>query len=889
MPDFITNITAKDNASSTINKVKDGFKSIGDSTKDLERIKTTFDKITTSTKPVKKQLQELQALMVNMNVKGLTNTDVFTEVAQKAGELKDAMADARQAVNAYADDTFKIQATADAFSGVASVISLSTSAMALFGKENKDVERTLLKVQAAMGVMNSVQQIANLLNKDSAVMLRLKQIRMEVAAATQAKLTTATVAGTAAEVASNTVTKTGTVVQTAWNAAKAIAKALMGDFTGLLLVGAGVMATYAVATASSADNVEELGKKQANTNNIIAEANKKIASTAGDLVGTFMALKTQWEACQNSMQKNKFLDENGSKFKSMGLEIDDVNELEELFTRNTSAVVSALKARAQAEAWGEIYKEKLKQKLQKDLNGSVANGRYYKTAKAGSTDYSEEEAKAAGINSKVIQEYEKETGQTVQIWTKKKLSAQDAYRLNIYRNIQALNKQKGETDELNAIENKMTESVKNQAVAYSKLDKSLTSSNKKNKGGGGTNKNVHTNAKEEQTELEKLEQKVKDLEKVRADIDIEAPNAKEKIDEINKKIKDAKLDVLHYKIAVGIEIEPSELDEMEDQLKQYKLYLRMDIPQEEKDKVYGLIQDLEKNIEKKKIEYHIIPDPKEKEAAEAKKKLEDLFKEEGEIEFKPKVSSFEKAIGKQDEPKTEENKLEDIQNQMDFNDRLIETLKKLQAAYAALGDAGVEGYTRIQGAIDEVTKSQEKLGEEGTVTNKKIKKQEKLEKTLNGIGDAAQQTGSLLGQMAEATDSKELKGAALVAEAVANIMLGFAQASAQSASLGPAWPFWLAASLAAVGTVIATIHSISGFANGGIIGGKTTIGDYNLARVNKGEMILNTRQQENLFKMIDSGRMNNGANAGGRVVFELKGKKLQGVLNNYGDTMKKLR
>ena len=173
----------------------------------------------------------------------------------------------------------------------------------------------------------------------------------------------------------------------------------------------------------------------------------------------------------------------------------------------------------------------------------------------------------------------------------------------------------------------MTESFKNQATAYSKLDKKLTSSNKHGKG-GGSNTTVHTNAKEEQTELEKLEQKVKDLEKLRADIDIEAPDAQQQIDDINKKIKAAKLDVLHYKIAVGIEIEPSELDNMEEQLKQYKLYLRMDIPQEEKDQVYKWIQDLEKNIEKKKIEYHIVPDPKEKEAAEAKKKLEDLFKEE---------------------------------------------------------------------------------------------------------------------------------------------------------------------------------------------------------------------------------------------------------------------
>jgi hypothetical protein len=32
---------------------------------------------------------------------------------------------------------------------------------------------------------------------------------------------------------------------------------------------------------------------------------------------------------------------------------------------------------------------------------------------------------------------------------------------------------------------------------------------------------------------------------------------------------------------------------------------------------------------------------------------------------------------------------------------------------------------------------------------------------------------------------------------------------------------------------------IASFADGGIIGGTTTIGDYNIARVNKGEMILN--------------------------------------------------
>jgi hypothetical protein len=45
-----------------------------------------------------------------MNLDGLSNTDIFSEIAQKAGTIKDAMLDARQATNNFASDTFKLDA-----------------------------------------------------------------------------------------------------------------------------------------------------------------------------------------------------------------------------------------------------------------------------------------------------------------------------------------------------------------------------------------------------------------------------------------------------------------------------------------------------------------------------------------------------------------------------------------------------------------------------------------------------------------------------------------------------------------------------------------------------------------------------------------------------------
>lgn len=109
-----------------------------------------------------------------------------------------------------------------------------------------------------------------------------------------------------------------------------------------------------------------------------------------------------------------------------------------------------------------------------------------------------------------------------------------------------------------------------------------------------------------------------------------------------------------------------------------------------------------------------------------------------------------------------------------------------------------------------------------------------------------------------------------------------ALATAEGVASAAKLPF--PANLAAIATVVSTVTGIFGslpkFADGGIIGGSAFFGDNLLARVNSGEMILNQKQQNNLFKIIDG-----GTSVGGNLTVDGKatvtGKTMYIAIRNY--------
>lgn len=361
--DYIVKLSGQDNLTETINNVKKSLTDVGKETTHLDTIREKFNKIQNSSAPLKRQLRDLKTLMSSMNIDGLSHTEVFEEMAMYAGEVKDAMADANDAISRFADDNFKLAAMSEGFGLITGAVSTATGVMGMFGVENEKVEQTMLKVQSAIAMVNGVQAIATSLNKDSVLMHRLKQIKLAATTAMTQSNTVATVANTAANGANTVSTVANTAAAKAWNVVKAVSKALLGDWTGLVLVGATALTAYAICSNKATDADEEKADATKEVEDAQKNYNQTMANTYSQLMTTYTKLKNQWNSLVNEHQKTAWIKENKSQLHSLGIEVNNVADAEKAFNNNTNAVVQSFIRRARAAAqmskMTELYKKQM--------------------------------------------------------------------------------------------------------------------------------------------------------------------------------------------------------------------------------------------------------------------------------------------------------------------------------------------------------------------------------------------------------------------------------------------------------------------------------------------------------------------------------------------------
>ena len=166
-----------------------------------------------------------------------------------------------------------------------------------------------------------------------------------------------------------------------------------------------------------------------------------------------------------------------------------------------------------------------------------------------------------------------------------------------------------------------------------------------------------------------------------------------------------------------------------------------------------------------------------------------------------------------------------------------------------------------------------------------------LGESLYFVGDAL---GGLNGLIDESKYKWVQYGATLAASITKSIPLIMAatkatqaKAIAEGASSAAQTPIvgWINA-IAAISAMMAAFASMPMYATGGIVGGNSFVGDNMLIRANSGEMILNKKQQANLFNLLDGGYLAKSI-TNGNVEFKIKGKELVGVLTAYNNKVSK--
>lgn len=153
--------TAKALQTKNIKEVSAAFKQAD---KEIKQTAATMDKVVKTSTSLKSQLKQLKAELSGLEEGSLE----FNRVAKAAGELEDKIGDINQRVKALASDTGKIDALVDAATGLAGGFAAAQGAAALLGGENEDLQKSFVKVQSAMAILQGVQALANTLNKDSA-------------------------------------------------------------------------------------------------------------------------------------------------------------------------------------------------------------------------------------------------------------------------------------------------------------------------------------------------------------------------------------------------------------------------------------------------------------------------------------------------------------------------------------------------------------------------------------------------------------------------------------------------------------------------------------------------------------------------------------------------
>ena len=240
-------------ASNTLNTelAEQYAKSLSDSTAQLNELYAALDEIQSQgdifdefgkgqeevsgkTQTFKARLRELKSEMQQLDAAGQSDTQQFKNMSVEAAKLDQQIQITNEQIQILASKTFKSDAAIAGIRGITSAFGLGQAATALFGDQNEDLQKTLVRLNAVMQISQSIEQLDTLIKGENAAKEAIK-IGLQKIAILNTQLDTAATS-------ENIIVKNlATAAQWLLNAAMAanpgtILLAVIGAIAGALLI-----------------------------------------------------------------------------------------------------------------------------------------------------------------------------------------------------------------------------------------------------------------------------------------------------------------------------------------------------------------------------------------------------------------------------------------------------------------------------------------------------------------------------------------------------------------------------------------------------------------------------------------------------------------------------
>lgn len=879
---------------SNTSQMREAFAGVDQVLKNLERtvsvsggnMKKDLRAMTIAAQELEKTWRQLSAAEKSSGA-GQELRSHIDELISSAGNLKDTMGDVQSVINFQASDTKNLDVLAQGLTTVSAGFQVAAGAASLFGVSEEKIAAVQKNLVAVMAITNGLQTIQNALQKDSALMTFIRIAREKGLAAALGIRTAATAATTAAETAQTAAVEANTA---AW----------LTNPVGVVVVAVLALAAgIAVLTSKLMEDTEaEKGE---------AEAIKSVKSATEEGYKSYKKAELELEQLKRTVnnfvgtkkEEERLVNDLNQKYGTALGKYKDLDSWKKALANTSLYYCRVLQAEAKlaalnAEAYGAWAKAMAGEDYEKNMAKYKKLLPVIESAMDDVEFYNQQLKIARRLSGDISGVSEKSTSGKTKSGSSK-TTKQDQTELEKYnQTISELQKKLDSIDKSKYPEQarQVTEQiVKN----YRELDKFYDTTTEEGAKKHIDNlKKILTYYKVASNEYKQIQAEIEKANELLyvskggkiGDFGWQKQAIKNQIDVLQRELDHTTDSGARLTLEIDLEDVKKKLKKLESELPA----LNLEVTINEK-------FSRDKTFDYRKSELEILNEELEK----ATKNYEDLynqFKENPDM-----YSQFEKAGEAVDSLRNKITQLNIQTDIKDYNKRLNELRENL-AKNVVSGIRTV--YDSISGIADKLENAKNSFEKILIVVEEFINIFDAVKSVIDTIKEITEVTNLLTGATQAATGAKEAENittkqgeveslanaGAKEIEANASAHAAGAEgakaassAMAQNASMGP-WG-WIAGIAAAV-AVLAMLASIMGsFANGGIVGGNSYHGDRLYARVNSGEMILNQKQQANLFRLLDGGF--SAGSSSGNVEFKIRGHELVGVLRNYNDKTNKLK